>query len=112
MLDYERLDAYQCALRFVELSLRIQKAIPPAYSDLSDQLRRATMSIPPNIAEGAGKTASKDRARYYATARGSAMECGAIVDLARLHELVKFEVADEAKRMLERLVAMLSKMCR
>jgi four helix bundle protein len=103
MLDYERLDVYQCALRFA--------AMPPGRAEISDQLRRATMSIPLNIAEGAGKTTYKDRARYHETARGSAMECAAIFDLLRMQALVEPPTADEAKSLLERLLAMLTRMC-
>ncbi|MFN0248337.1 MAG: four helix bundle protein [Kofleriaceae bacterium] len=51
--------------------------IPKGHADLVDQLRRAAQSIPQNIAEGAGKTGRADKARYYAIARGSAMECAA-----------------------------------
>jgi four helix bundle protein len=112
MLDYERLDAYQCALRFAELSFQVLKQMPPGHADICDQLKRATTSIPLNIAEGAGKPASRERARYYAIARGSAMECGAIIDLLRIQALATPTAVAEAKALLVRLVAMLSKMCR
>jgi four helix bundle protein len=39
------------------------------------------MSVPLNIAEGAGKPSTADRARYHGIARGSAMECGALLDV-------------------------------
>jgi four helix bundle protein len=111
MLDYERLDVYQCALRFAALSFRTLETMPRGHAEISDKLRRATMSIPLNIAEGAGKTTYNDRARYHATARGSAMECAAIFDLLRMQALVEPPTADEAKSLLERLVAMLTRMC-
>jgi four helix bundle protein len=112
MLDYERLDAYQCALRFAALSFKILEAMPRGNADLSDQLRRATISVPLNIAEGAGKTSDRDRSRYHAIARGSAMECAAIIDLLALLELIDPGVKAEAKTLSVRLVSMLSKMCR
>jgi len=84
MLDYERLDVYQCALRFAALSFQMLEGMPRGHSELSDQLRRATISIPLNIAEGAGRPTERDRLRYHAIARGSAMECSAVVDLLRL----------------------------
>jgi four helix bundle protein len=111
MLNHERLDVYQCALRFAALSFRILEGTPRGQSELSEQLRRATLSIPLNIAEGTGKAASRERARYYAIARGSAMECGAVVDLLRLQGLITEETGSEAKEALERIVAMLTKMC-
>jgi four helix bundle protein len=112
MLDFERLDVYQCALRFAALSFQILEGIPRGHGELSDQLRRATISIPLNIAEGAGKPTEGDRSRYHAIARGSAMECAAIVDLLRLQSLAQPAVAEEAKALLVRVVSMLTKLCR
>ncbi|HKU38279.1 MAG TPA: four helix bundle protein, partial [Polyangiales bacterium] len=92
MLDYERLDVYQCAMSFAALAFQIIEHLPRGHSELSDQFRRATMSVPLNIAEGTGKTTYRERARYHAIARGSAMECGAIMDLLRMQGLVTPEV--------------------
>ena len=112
MLDHEKLDVYQCALRFAALAFQILQNMPRGHAELSDQLRRATLSIPLNIAEGAGKPSDKDRSRFNAIARGSAMECGAILDLLQLQALAQPAAVSEAKSLLVRLVAMLSKMCR
>ena len=112
MLDHEKLDVYQCALRDAALAFQILQKIPRGHSELCDQLRRATISIPLNIAEGAGKPSDKDRSRFHAIARGSAMECGAILDLLHLQALAEAQTVTEAKSLLVRLVAMLSKMCR
>lgn len=114
MLDYERLDAYRCALRFAGLAFQIVEALPRGNSHLADQLRRASVSIALNIAEGSGKTTDKERRRYHAIARGSAMECGAIMDLLRIQDLQPQTEADaeEAKALLVRIVSMLSKMSR
>ena len=111
MLDYERLDVYQCALQFAALAFQILEKMPRGHGELSDQLRRATISIPLNIAEGAGKTTERERARYHAIARGSAMEGAAIVDLLRLQTLVEPDTAATAKALSVRMVSMLSKMC-
>jgi len=114
VLDYQRLDAYQCALQFAGLAFQIIKALPRGNSALADQLRRATMSIPLNIAEGSGKTTAKERRRYHAIARGSAMECGAILDVLRLQDLhpQADSKAEEARTLLVRIVSMLTRMCR
>lgn len=112
MLDFERLDVYQCALQFAALSFQILEKMPRGHGELADQLRRATISVPLNIAEGAGKTTERERARFHAIARGSAMECAAIVDLLRLQALVDPQAATAAKALCVRIVSMLSRMCR
>jgi four helix bundle protein len=111
VLDYERLDVYRAAIEFLEIAFTLVERIPRGYGSLSDQLRRAGMSIPLNIAEGAGKSSAKDRAHFHAIARGSAMECGAILDVVSLLGVGSAEVA-KGKQLLERTVSMLSKMCR
>lgn len=112
MLDHERLDVYQCAIRFVALVLKMLDCMPRGQAQLRDQLRRAAFSIPLNIAEGAGKVSSPDRSRFHAIATGSAMECGAIIDILALMDVHPAIELNDAKQLLVRIVSMLSKMCR
>ena len=49
---------------------------------LSDQLRRAVISIPSNIAEGSGRNSQKDQAHFYSIAYGSLMEVFSQLDIA------------------------------
>lgn len=111
MLDYEKLDVYQCSIRFVAQVLHIIHQIPKGHSQLSDQLRRAAFSVPLNIAEGSGKNSARDRSRYHAIARGSAMECGAVLDIIKLLNLIPDHNIIDGKHLLVRIVSMLSKMC-
>src|SRR3954447_19367969 len=70
------------------------------------------VSIPLNVAEGSGRSpGSADRARFRGIARGSAMECGAILDVVRLFEIAPEPEWHQAKALLVRVVEMLSKMC-
>ena len=49
---------------------------------LTDQLRRAVISIPSNIAEGLGRSTHKDKGHFMQIAYGSLMEVLAQVDIA------------------------------
>ena len=84
----------------------VAERIPKGHSDL----RRSAQSIPQNIAEGAGKTGRADKARYYAIARGSAMESAAHLDVMKIDELIDDEHYAVGVGLLERVVAMLTKM--
>jgi four helix bundle protein len=111
-LDFERLDVYRCSIEFLALAVRITTRIPRGQAELRDQLQRASTSIPLNIAEASGKTRGPDRARFYAIARGSALESAAILDVLLLLEAVPAESVEDGKMLLTRVVSMLSKMCR
>lgn len=54
--------AYSCALQLHNLSLELPKY---AQYDLADQLRRASRSIPSNIAEGCGRNRSKQEVIHF-----------------------------------------------
>ena len=112
MLDYEKLDVYRCAIEHLAFVFKSIPMIPRGYSSLTDQWRRAAMSVPLNIAEAVGKTSDADRHNRYAIARGEAMECGAIIDVVRLVGGVSESELATAKQLLVRVVGMLSKMCR
>ena len=112
MLDYERLDVYNCAIEHLAFVFRSIPRLPRGYSALADQWRRAAMSVPLNIAEAVGKTSDADRSNRYAIARGEAMECGAIIDVVRLVNPVPEPDLAAAKQLLLRVVGMLTKLCR
>ena len=111
-MNYRNLEVYQFAVRFLPLAAEIASAMPRKHVSLADQLRRASISIPLNIAEGSGKTTGPDQRRFYAIARGSAMECGAIVDACASLNLIAMDRATNANELLASVVRMLSKMCR
>lgn len=81
----------------------------------NDQLRRASLSIMLNIAEGSSRFTNPDRRHFMIIARGSAFECAALLEfLAENHGLsadkfdCEFERLDEISRMLFSLIKKLS----
>jgi len=109
LLDAERLDVYRVALQ-----LQVETAGLATHCDsvLRDPLRRASLSIPLNIAEAAGRRSIADRRRFYAIARGSATECAAIVDVLRIRDLVPASDCSRARTLLVRIVQMPTKLDR
>jgi four helix bundle protein len=72
------LDAYHIAVEFVVLSDAVIENLPRGKGYLSDQLQRAALSIPLNIAEGAGEYAVDEKVRFYRMAKRSATECALV----------------------------------
>lgn len=111
MLSFQRLDVYQRSSEFLALALEVIAERPPkGHADIADQLRRAAQSQPLNIAEGAGRTSRPDIAKHYTIARGSAMECAAILDVRRLQQTIKPQRYERGVDLLTSVVAMLTKM--
>jgi len=85
------------------------RRLPRGHGELADQLRRASLSIPLNIAEGSGKE-GRDAARFYAIAHGSALECAAVLDAIEALGLMPSNELAEERELVERIVAMLTRM--
>lgn len=83
MNSFRKLDAYVYAKDIVKQIYALVKKFPKEEQyALCDQLRRAVISIPSNIAEGSGRTTPKDQAHFYTIAYGSLMEVLAQLDVA------------------------------
>ena len=87
LLDHEKLDVYKASIEFMVIALNIADKIPRGYSAPADKLKRASWSIPLNIAEGCGKTGVNGKRRFYAIARGSVMECSAVIDVCQVLDI-------------------------
>lgn len=111
MFTHEKFDAYKLAIEFSKIALELADELPVGHSTIRDQLKRASLSIPLNIAEGTGKNSQVDRRRFYAIARGSAMECAAICDIIRLIDKRYFTSTEEGKLKLKSIVSILSVIC-
>jgi four helix bundle protein len=111
MFGFQRLDAYRASTEFLGLTARLVRRIPKGHGDLVDQLRRAALSVPLNIAEGSGKF-SRDAVRFYAIARGSALECAAILDALQAMAVLDEAALTQARDLLERVVSMLTGLIR
>lgn len=103
---YRELAVWQKAVQLVKLVYAQIKKFPPEekYS-LADQLRRAVISIPSNIAEGNGRMSNKDYAHFLGIARGSLYEVMNQLDIAESlgyieHSAEIEDLAIEVRKML------------
>jgi four helix bundle protein len=97
------------ALEFQALASSI--LLPHGRRELRDQLDRAALSIVLNTAEGAGRTGAADKARFFAMARGSAMECAAVLDVLRATGIVPGTTCVRGRSLLVRIVQMHTRLC-
>jgi four helix bundle protein len=110
MLSFQKLDVYKRSIEFLAFVHRLLAQVPRGNGDLVDQLHRSAQSTPQNIAEGAGRMSRLDKARHYTIARGSAMESAAHLDVMKIDGLVNDDQYWQGIDLLERVVAMLTKL--
>jgi four helix bundle protein len=110
MFDHEKLDVYQLGLKFVAWVYQRVDRLKGHFRHARDELIRASQSIPRNIAEGNGKHSLYDRGRFFEIARGSALECAAVLDELRIMNALEEKETIEGKKFLHRIVSMLTKM--
>ena len=85
VFGYRELIAYQKAKEVVKKTYKLLKKFPPEerYA-MCDQLKRASISVTSNIAEGVNRFSVKEKAHFIEIAYGSLMEVSS-----------QFEVAEE-----------------
>lgn len=106
-LDANRLHVYGVAL---ELHALCSTLVAVLHRIVRDQLERASLSVVLNIAEAGGRRSRRDKARYYAIARGSATEVAALLDVLALRRLASPASIRTGRRLAIRIVQMLTRM--
>ncbi len=106
--NFEKLTVYQKAVVFSHTIYSITKQWPREYLfDLTSQLRRASLSISLNIAEGSSRS-KKEFKHFIDIARGSCFECMPLILLAYREKLVTQEEKEKLHGEIIVLVKMLS----
>lgn len=110
MFEFEKLDVYKLAIEFCKLTEHVLKCIPKNEFALIDQLKRATLSIPLNIAEGSGRWHEKEKRQFYLISRGSVFECVSILSVMEMRGLITQEQNASLRETLARLTQMLTRL--
>ncbi len=106
---HKNLDVWKAGVDFVSLIYRITASFPKdeMYA-LTNQLRRAAVSVPSNIAEGASRTSGAERKRFYSIARASLVEVDTQLEIALRLEYCTENDLLQIGEQLNHIFAMLS----
>ncbi len=105
---FEKLDVYRKGVDFAHEVGILTDSFSRGNSYLADQLRRAAVSVPANIAEGNGRRHLKDRRQFFYIARGSAFECVPLLELCARRRLITEEQYEALVRQVEDVARMLT----
>ena len=106
---YRKLLVYQQALLQVKEVYTLTKKFPAHEQyGLSDQIRRAVISIPSNIAEGMGRSSIKERIHFLEIANGSLTETMCQLEIAQLLEYISNEELTSNEKRLTEISRLLS----
>ena len=96
MNSFRKLNAYVNAKELVKRVYALLKKFPKEEQyALCDQLRRAVISIPSNVAEGFGRVSEKEQLRFLEIAYGSLLEVETQLDIAcDLHYITPESISD------------------
>ena len=107
--SYRDLIVWQRAMELVEEVYRLAGRLPKdELYGLSDQIRRAAVSIPSNVAEGYARKAAKDYGRFLVIARGSKYELETQLEICLRVGYLDKKDAEKALQLCEEVGKMLN----
>ena len=104
MHNFRKLDIWIDAVELADAIYTLTEVFPKneVYA-LASQMQRAAVSVPSNIAEGAGKDSDADFARFLSIALGSLYELETQVEIAHRRAYIPIENYYSARTHIESL---------
>ena len=104
---HKRLLAWQKSMELVVLLYEVTKGFPrEEIYGLTSQIRRAGVSAPSNISEGAAGRSTEQFKNYLSTAIGSLNEVSTQLEIARRVGYLNSQTHDRAQRLLDECLAL------
>ena len=106
MQDFKKLKVWEKAHKFTLQVYSISKNFPVEERyGLTSQIRRASTSIPLNIAEGCGRYTTKDKVNFFQIALGSTQEVEYILVLTKDLQFIHQNEFDSANKEIQEVKA-------
>ena len=106
--NFEKLEVYQDAVDYANRVYVISKGFPKdEIFGITNQIRRASVSIPANIAEGSSR-GKKEFIHFLNIALGSAYECVPLLQISKNQKYINNENLNELIQSLHKISAKIS----
>ena len=110
-LNHKKLDVWKISKEFVREIYSLTKNFPEDEKfGMISQMKRAALSVPLNIAEGASRFSKLERKRFYEISRSSLVEVDTQLELSLDLDFVEKEEIIELEKLISRVFGMLSSM--
>ena len=107
--DFTQLIVWQKSMDLTIIIYSLVKFLPREENyALSDQMRRAVVSIPSNIAEGQGRASDKEYVHFLAMARGSLWELLTQLEICERLNYLKPAQTMEARNLVNEISKMIN----
>ncbi len=111
MFNFEKLETWHEAIAFADIVYQLTRNFPPEERfGLTNQMRRAAVSISSNLAEGCSRSSKADYARFVEIATGSVFEVVSQATIGRNQGFLTpteyqqlYQAAEKQSRMLSGL---------
>ncbi|MEA3392977.1 MAG: four helix bundle protein [Candidatus Marinimicrobia bacterium] len=104
LYSFEKLDMWKDIRNFVNEIYEISDNFPYSeYKGLRDQIRRASVSVSSNIAEGSGRLSFKEQARFIQIAYSSLLEVLSQLMVAYDRKYINESTYQKGRRLIENL---------
>lgn len=107
--SFEKLNAWKESRKLVVLVYKLLDSFPnfEKYA-LCDQIRRAIVSVPSNLAEGTGRISSKEKLHFIEISYGSLMEAYNQLIIASDLEYIKEQSLNELRPSIDTVARLLN----
>ena len=105
---YRKLVVYHKSIELVTRVYQLTKMFPSSeLHGLTNQIQRAVISVPSNIAEGMGRFSNKERIHFLEIANGSIMEVMCQLEVSQLLGYISQQQFDELELFISETTRML-----
>ena len=105
-LNHKKLDVWKLSINLITEKYRLTRNFPKEeLFGITNQLRRASVSVTSNIAEGASRKSRIERKRFYEISRSSLVEVDTQLEISSVLDYVTLKELDKTGEILNELFA-------
>ncbi len=110
-LNHKKLDVWKISIDLITKIYNITRSYPKEeLFGITSQLRRASISVASNIAEGSSRKSNIERKRFFEVARSSLVEIDTQIEISSVLNYVSAEQTENLNEILNKLFAKITRL--